>query len=173
MEFADEFPSAIVKANDLSPIQPVWVPSNIQFEIADIEDPWSYSQPFDYIHIRNMTASISNWSKLCTQALQHLTPGGYIEVQEHGQIQSADGELPPNIKEWLETLEGAYRIFGKEMDVAKNVKDYLITAGFENVQEDKYKVSHLSHMTKKSLLYSIFRINIYRFRWDLGRKTRE
>ena len=70
IEFADEFPGATVRANDLSPIQPSWVPPNLSFEIDDAEDTWSYSQPFDFVHVRNMAAGISNWPKLCTQAFQ-------------------------------------------------------------------------------------------------------
>src|SRR5947209_1091117 len=31
MEFADQFPSAVVLGNDLSPIQPSWVPPNCSF----------------------------------------------------------------------------------------------------------------------------------------------
>lgn len=143
MEFAYEFPSAIIKANDLSPIQPSWVPPNLQFEIDDVEDVWPCYQAFDYIHVRNMGASIANWPKLCEQSLKHLCPGGYIEIQEHAiEIHSENGEVPPIIKEWLENMETAGRTFGKELNIAKTVKDFLISAGFENVQEDKYQVSN-------------------------------
>lgn len=141
MEFADEFPSTTVKANDLSAIQPSWVPPNLQFEIDDVNEPWAYRQPFDYIHIRNMSASITSWPKLCAQSLRHLNPGGYIEIQEHAvEMYSEDGEVPPNTKEWLEKMNDASRTFGKEMNVAKTLKDVVIGAGFENVQEDKYKL---------------------------------
>jgi trans-aconitate methyltransferase len=143
MEFADEFPSALVIANDLSPIQPGWVPPNVQFEIDDVEDVWPYSQPFDYIHIRNMGAAIADWPKLCAQAMQHLKPGGWIEIQEHAiQMHSEDGIVPPNITDWLEKMEGAARSFGKEMNIAKEVKGFLHSAGFEDVQEDIYKVKN-------------------------------
>lgn len=141
MEFADEFPSVSVIANDLSPIQPGWVPPNIQFEIDDAEDDWTYKQPFDYIHIRNMGASIADWQRLCSQAMQHLKPGGWIEIQEHAiQMHSEDGEVPPNMADWLEKMEDAARSFGKEMNIAKEVKGYLEIAGFEDVREDIYKV---------------------------------
>ncbi len=38
IEFADEFPSAHVIGTDLSPIQPGWIPPNLQFEIDDLKD---------------------------------------------------------------------------------------------------------------------------------------
>ena len=143
MEFADEFPGATIIANDLSPIQPTWVPPNLQFEIDDVEDIWSHTRSFDYIHVRNMGASIADWQKLCSQSLQNLTAGGWIEIQEHGiEMHSEDGEVPPNTKEWLEKMEGAARTFGKEMNVAKTVKGYVDAAGFEEVHADQYKVTN-------------------------------
>lgn len=37
------------------------VPPNLRFEIDDIEDEWTFSRPFDYIHSRFMTAGIRDW----------------------------------------------------------------------------------------------------------------
>ncbi|KFY33583.1 hypothetical protein V494_07502 [Pseudogymnoascus sp. VKM F-4513 (FW-928)] len=141
MEFADEFRNATVIANDLSPIQPTWVPPNLRFETDDAEDEWLYTQPFDYIHIRNMGASIADWPKLVSRSLEHLQPGGWIEVQEHAiEMHSEDGEVPQNTKDWLNEMEGAARTFGKDMNVAKLIGDYLTDAGFEDVHVDKYKI---------------------------------
>lgn len=39
------------------------VPPNVRFEIDDIEEPWTFSQPFDYIHSRTMTGSIADWKR--------------------------------------------------------------------------------------------------------------
>lgn len=143
MNFADEFPSATVIANDLSAIQPSWVPPNLLFEIDDVESEWTYNKntPFEFIHVRNMGGSIGNWDKLCAQSLLHLAPGGWLEVQEHAvEIHSEDGDVPPNTKEMMEQVKEAAKMFGKELNVAESVKGYLINAGFEDVQEDVYKV---------------------------------
>lgn len=37
------------------------VPPNVKFEVDDIEDEWTYSRPFEYIHSRLMTSSLSDW----------------------------------------------------------------------------------------------------------------
>ena len=143
MDFADQFPGAAVIANDLSAIQPKWVPPNLIFEIDDAESVWPYNRNelFDYIHIRNMGGSISDWSKLFAQSLEHMSPGGWIEVQEHAvDIFSEDGEVPPFTKEMMEKVKEAAKVFGKEMNVAETMHNTLIKAGFEEVQEDKYKV---------------------------------
>ncbi|KAI2376329.1 hypothetical protein LOY93_000294 [Ophidiomyces ophidiicola] len=41
MEFADRFPSAEVIGNDLSPIQPSFVPPNVKFVVDDVEAEWA------------------------------------------------------------------------------------------------------------------------------------
>lgn len=143
MNFADLFPGATIIANDLSVIQPTWVPPNLIFEIDDAESAWTYSrdQPFDFIHIRNMGGSISDWNKLFSQSLEHLSHGGWIEVQEHAvDILSEDGDVPPYTKEMMEKVKEAAKVFGKEMNIAESIHNNLINAGFEDVQEDKYKV---------------------------------
>ncbi|RCI16246.1 hypothetical protein L249_2586 [Ophiocordyceps polyrhachis-furcata BCC 54312] len=49
---------------DLSPpIQPDWVPENVEFFVDDFEDDrgWGYAaNSFDYIHVRHTTHSIKN-----------------------------------------------------------------------------------------------------------------
>jgi hypothetical protein len=60
----DELPNAEILGNDLSPIQPVWLPPNVKFEVDDIESPWLHERPFDYIFCRYMTACILDWPKL-------------------------------------------------------------------------------------------------------------
>jgi Methyltransferase domain len=52
IEFADEHPSCEVIGVDLSPIQPTAVPNNCSFLVDNIEEPWVYAEPFDYIHGR-------------------------------------------------------------------------------------------------------------------------
>jgi hypothetical protein len=144
MEFADEFPHATIVANNLSPIQPTWVPPNLQFEIDDVEDVWPHEQPFDYIHIRNMGASIADWGSCVNRVSRYLTPGGWIEIQEHTiEMHSEDGEVPPNAREWLEKLQEGARTFGKDMNIAKTIEEYVTGAGFEDMRADQYKVSDL------------------------------
>lgn len=64
-----------ILGNDLSPIQPNFVPPNVRFEIDDIEQAWTYTKKFDYIHSRYLQGSIKNWPKLVEQAFEyHLPP---------------------------------------------------------------------------------------------------
>lgn len=46
------------------------VPPNVKFEVDDIEDTWTYSGPFDYIHSRMMNSSISKWEEYIRQSYE-------------------------------------------------------------------------------------------------------
>jgi hypothetical protein len=62
-DFADQYPSAEVIGFDLSPIQPKWVAPNVSFEINDAcsVDLAYPKNSFDFIHVRAMYGSITNW----------------------------------------------------------------------------------------------------------------
>ncbi|KAK7419451.1 hypothetical protein QQZ08_010869 [Neonectria magnoliae] len=64
IQFGDEYPSATVVGNDLSPIQPDWVPPNVKFVVDDVEMDWVEPIQYDYIHCRYMAGSIKDWPKL-------------------------------------------------------------------------------------------------------------
>lgn len=68
---------------DLSPIQPLWAPVNLNFEIDDAEQEWTFApDSFDFINIRYMLGSIQDWPRLFKQAYAALKPGGYLESYE-------------------------------------------------------------------------------------------
>jgi len=145
IDFADEFPSAQVIGTDLSPIQPSWIPPNLTFIVDDIEADWleDWSQRYDYIHGRDLGGSVSDWSKLYSQAFRCLKPGGWIEMQEFEVwIMSDDDTLKkaPSLIQLPELIDEASTKLGKQMNVANEQKQRLINAGFEDVTDDVYKV---------------------------------
>jgi hypothetical protein len=70
MEIADRFPNLTIVGNDLSPVQPAWVPSNVHFVVDDLEMPWRYDTPFDFVFGRYLLASIEDWPKLVGSAYE-------------------------------------------------------------------------------------------------------
>jgi len=69
IDFADEFPNTVVLGTDLSPIQPDMVPPNCIFEVDDVRDLWTYPENyFDFVHIRSLFGSVSDWDALWAQA---------------------------------------------------------------------------------------------------------
>ncbi|KIW77709.1 hypothetical protein Z517_07542 [Fonsecaea pedrosoi CBS 271.37] len=144
IEFADDFPGATIVGTDLSPIQPGWVPPNCKFYVDDFESEWAYppSEHFDYIHGRSLCGSVADWPRLFTQALSHLNPGGWMEMQEyHCHVYSDDDTLDQAIylKNWVEEMnEGSMR-FGKELKTANKLKNYMQEAGFVDIHEEVYR----------------------------------
>ena len=145
MDFADKFPNCQVLATDLSAIQPVFVPPNLQFEIDDCEEEWLFSHPLDFIHLRSLGGSIGDWPTLLKRAYDNLVPGGWIEVTDFETwCATDDGSLPKDsaLEEYQENLVAASLKFGKMMLIAPQFKRLVIEAGFEDVTEDVYKVFH-------------------------------
>ncbi|KAK1726398.1 S-adenosyl-L-methionine-dependent methyltransferase [Colletotrichum acutatum] len=142
IEFADEHPEAEVLGVDLSPVQTQFVPPNLKFEVDDIEQPWTFSRPFDYIHIRGMTSSISDWLGFFKQAYSGLTPGGYIELFEgHARTQLDDGTLTADHAawQWADKLDECFKILGRPFVNVPSLIPILKEAGFVDVTMVPFK----------------------------------
>ncbi|RBR18828.1 hypothetical protein FVER53590_11614 [Fusarium verticillioides] len=142
MDFADEHPEAEVIGVDLSPIQPSFIPPNVTFEIDDIEDEWTYSKPFDYIHSRFMTSCISDWKKYLTQCFQNLTPNGYLELQEADlTIKSDDDTVKPDnpLLKCLKLLQEASERFGRPYVDIPALVDVMKEIGFVDVKIERFR----------------------------------
>ncbi|KAL2861844.1 S-adenosyl-L-methionine-dependent methyltransferase [Aspergillus pseudodeflectus] len=142
IEFADLHPSAKVIGTDLSPIQPTWVPPNVQFEVDDCTDEWVHEKDsFDYIHIRGMYGSIADWDALYKTIYSHLKPGGYIEHWEQSvQVKSDDGTTAGTVyEEWTELAHRAGDAFGKTLRIVDESKGRIAKAGFVDVVEKRFK----------------------------------
>ncbi|EEP75341.1 conserved hypothetical protein [Uncinocarpus reesii 1704] len=119
------------------------LPPNCKFEIDDFESPWNFTQPFDFVHVRNIEGSVKDYPRLFKQALANLEPGGWFEVADStvGLFGDDDTiEKATSLSEWRDRLIEASGKFGKPMGVSHNYKQWMIDAGFENVTEELYKV---------------------------------
>ena len=148
IEMAELFPSASVIGTDLSPIQPSWVPPNLQFYVEDAEDDWTFGdfEKFDFVHGRALCGGIADWPRFYEQAYKSLQPGGWMEMQDHEcWINSDDGGMKraPGCTEWIHEVDRASRMVGKPLNVAHMHKQWMIDAGFEDVKEIVKKVSPL------------------------------
>lgn len=141
--YCSDFPSAQVIGTDLSPIQPQWVPPNCQFEVDDFESPWLYSQPFDFIHARDLEGSVADEELLFRRVFENLKPGGYFEIDGPAiQIKSDDGshEKAETTLLYMRDGHACARRFGKPADQAPFRKDKLKKIGFVDVTEIVLKV---------------------------------
>ncbi|KAB8068026.1 S-adenosyl-L-methionine-dependent methyltransferase [Aspergillus leporis] len=142
LEFADLYPSAKVIGTDLSPIQPRWVPPNVQFEIDDCCDEWLYHKnSFDFVHVRALYGCVADWHHFYRQAFRHIKPGGYIEQAEMSVVlRSDDGTTDGTVfEEWGDVSLRLGDTFGKTLRVVDEMRDSIIAAGFTDVVERRIK----------------------------------
>ncbi|KAL8865870.1 MAG: hypothetical protein Q9174_006647 [Haloplaca sp. 1 TL-2023] len=119
------------------------VPPNVKFEVDDCEAPWTFSEKFNVIHCRYLAAAIADWPKLVGQAYQFTKPGGYSEFQDYMlEYYSEDGTLSEDlsISKWITTLLDASRDFGRDPCPGPKLAGWMRDAGFQDVQETKYKL---------------------------------
>ncbi|KAL2869702.1 class I SAM-dependent methyltransferase [Aspergillus lucknowensis] len=144
IQFGDQYPEATeILGNDLSPIQPAWVPPNVRFVIDDVEKPWVQGELYDFIHIRYMAGSIKDWPRLIEQSFANLKPGGWLELQESAnRPYSEDGSLKPDsyLLKMMDGLIEACNKIGRTMDPAPSFEKWVRDAGFEKVLTQKVKL---------------------------------
>ncbi|KAK1979841.1 methyltransferase domain-containing protein [Colletotrichum cereale] len=145
IEMGDLFPSAVIHGIDLSPIQPVWVPPNVKFLVDDVEDTWLNGRDFDFVHLRNMVPVLKSPVNLLRNAYEHMSPGGWVELQDvDGQVHCDDGTMPPDwpLVRFTNYLVEAFAKFGTNSHAAVFGRQYLEEAGFVNIQHHTVKLPY-------------------------------
>ncbi|KOS17876.1 Trans-aconitate 2-methyltransferase [Escovopsis weberi] len=134
LDVAEEYPSARVIGCDISPIQPRWLPNNLEFHIEDLDDelsPWSaVYQEADLIFVR---------------AYENLKPGGWIECHDIVlPVTWEDGKPAPDhpfSKLYDRMRLGSFaKVYGWEIYLPNRMPSALRDAGFINVSEKHTQV---------------------------------
>ena len=144
IHLGDEYPGAEqITGNDLSPIQPEWIPPNVQFVVDDVELDWAEPKAYDFIHCRYMAASIKDWPRLVKQMFENTKAGGWVEFQEtRNEIYSQDRSLKaddPMVVMMTGLVEACTKI-GRTMDPAPMMEGWIRDAGFVNVTVQTFKL---------------------------------
>lgn len=145
IEMGDAFPSAQVTGIDLSPVQPVWVPPNVNFVVDDIEeDAWGRDGIFDYVHMRVTASILRDPIKVAATAFSKLKPGGWIELQEIIPRLSCDDGTMPDDFALIELYDLIERLLahhsGFQIFIAEQLPRELEKLGFVNIQRRVYNV---------------------------------
>lgn len=143
MEMGDAYPQAEFLGNDLSPVQPSWVPPNVKFEVDDIEARWAYGHPFDFIFSRALTCAVNDWPRLIRQSYHNLKPGGWVEFQDYDlPFYSEDGSYSKesDTAKFMQLLVESARKAGKEPNPGPKLEEWVKAAGFQNVVKQKFKL---------------------------------
>ena len=136
IDMADAHPSAHVIGVDLSPIQPGWVPPNCVFEVDDLEKPWLWKEPFDFIHSQNIAQGIRDWPLYMKRIYDNLTPGGVVQLLEARMFfESDDDSLPKGgaVEQYFDAFKKASVIAGIK-DQADGMEANLRELGYEDVR---------------------------------------
>ncbi|KAI9723231.1 MAG: hypothetical protein M1812_001113 [Candelaria pacifica] len=141
IEIGDKYPSAKILGNDLSPIQPRWVPENVKFEVDDVEAQWAYPEKFDYIHCRFMGIAVKDWSRLACQCFENTLPGGWVEFIDLDLAwQSPDGSLTEDHASLKFNHQFLKASRNREMEPSPGplLQGYLKDAGFSDIEHEKF-----------------------------------
>lgn len=142
LDFAEMHPEAQVIGVDLSPVQPAYVPPNVQFEIDDLEESWNFSYPFDYIHALMMTGAFRDWPNFYRQAFENLNGSGWVEIQDiHFPLYCDDDTMRPDcaIKRWSDLMVEAGEKSGFNLSACGRAGDMMHEAGFADIVRIPYK----------------------------------
>jgi hypothetical protein len=118
------------------------VPPNVEFFIDDIEEPWTFSEPFDYVHSRMMTFSIKSWSDFANNIYNNLVPGGFVELLEVDLFAKSDDDTlheDHKLSKLIHLLDEASTRIGRPFQDNKKNKEILRDAGFVDVIETVFK----------------------------------
>ena len=148
IDFATEHPDTHVLGLDITLPQPKSTPPpNCSFAIADAEGDWSSfatkSSPFDLIHGRMLVISIRDWPRFMERCLQHLKPGGWLELNDVTLGLFADdgcGEAEsPAMEWWRVVFQESSRSNGIDVDGTSKHARQMREAGFVDVRERVFK----------------------------------
>ncbi|KAK1999914.1 S-adenosyl-L-methionine-dependent methyltransferase [Colletotrichum falcatum] len=143
MQMAEELPNAEIAGNDLSAIQPTWVPPNVKFEIDDVESPWASTEKYDFIFCRYMAGALGDWPKLMQRVFRNTNPGGWVEFQDYNlEYKSDDGTLTKKhlTTECVEKFLEACRLVNREPSPGPKLEGWVKDAGFVNVTHQRFKI---------------------------------
>ena len=91
---AERFPRAEIIATDITnAFQAPSAPPNLFFELDDAQNEWAYNEPFDFIHMRNLSGAFTDWGAIYAEVSKNLKPGGLFEIADRGSIQFKN-EIP-------------------------------------------------------------------------------
>ncbi|KAI1042017.1 hypothetical protein LB505_011606 [Fusarium chuoi] len=115
------------------------MPSNLQLEIEDCNDTWTF-QPdsFDFIHMRFMLGSITDWTATFRESFTACAPGGWVESYEvSSTMESDDNSIPYGsaMKRWGEVFEEGGQRAGRSFAMIREdvQRKSMEEAGFVNI----------------------------------------
>ncbi|KAL4405408.1 S-adenosyl-L-methionine-dependent [Colletotrichum abscissum] len=146
IEVGETHPHALVVGIDLSPIQPQYVPPNVEFQIDDFNEPWTFKDnSLDYINMRFLTGSVRDWEFLVGEAYRCLKEDGILESSEPSFLIESDDGTVDQRSAWNQ-WHGVFQEYGAQIGQTFSVvqegiqRRALEEAHFSDIQEFDYKI---------------------------------
>lgn len=142
IDYAQLFPLSRVIGIDLSPIQPSYIPPNLQFLVDDLDDEWDFTEKFQYIHCRMMNSAIRSWPSFLRQCFNNSVPKGYLEIQDINILPPSDDNTlhkDMNLYIAFQRLDEATKTLGSSFQDIGDIKHLMREAGFRDIKEKFYK----------------------------------
>lgn len=106
------------------------------------EPGWHFSEPYEFIHLRNMKGSFSHWEEVYAEIYKSLSAGGSIEVADwdmgsvpidHATSDPATFPVPTLRKLYASMMEASYKS-GRPLGLFYMHQSYLEEAGFTDIK---------------------------------------
>ncbi|KAK1658796.1 S-adenosyl-L-methionine-dependent methyltransferase, partial [Colletotrichum godetiae] len=126
---------------DFSPIQPSWAPHNCTFEIDDLEKPWAWHEPFNFIFCRTMEGSFADPQLIIQEIYDNLTPGGWFEAGGFVLPMGCDdGSVPEEsaLRRWHDLMAQAGEQCGRSIESPSKYTKAIEDAGFVDIVTHKF-----------------------------------
>ncbi|KAK1655863.1 methyltransferase domain-containing protein [Colletotrichum phormii] len=143
IEMGDLFPNAEILGNDLSAIQPPWVPPNVKFEIDDVESEWIGEDKYDFIFSRYMAGALADWPTYVRRVYENLNPGGWAEFQDWDyMLYSDDGTTEgTELLRWMGYFMEACEVLGRDGQVGPKLETLVReNTGLINIVHKPFKI---------------------------------
>ncbi|KAJ4988695.1 methyltransferase domain-containing protein [Stagonosporopsis vannaccii] len=106
------------------------------------EPGWHFSDPYEFIHLRNMKGAFSHWEEVYAEIHKSLSPGGWVEVADwdmgavpidHATSDPSMFPIPTLRKLYASMMEASYKS-GRPLGLFYMHPSYLEEAGFTDIQ---------------------------------------
>ncbi len=137
---AERLPKAEIIATDITnAFLPSNAPPNVFFELDDAQNEWAYSEPFDFIHMRNLSGAFSDWNAIYATVSKFLKPGGSFEIVDCGLLHFK--ETPSsNTSTFNDAIRSAGDKSGRPLDLNHLTKPIFDNAGLSVVKSRVFDV---------------------------------
>ncbi|KAF9773114.1 hypothetical protein IL306_009157 [Fusarium sp. DS 682] len=109
-------------------------------EIEDCNDSWTFRpDSFDFVHMRFMLGSITDWTATFREAFTACKPGGWVESYEVSSTMESDDDSIPEgsaMQRWGQVFEEGGQRAGRTFAMIREdvQKRSMEEAGFVNIQ---------------------------------------